>query len=247
MKRLTANTRTIVKSNYALITPDSYVGSKLPNWKNVKVRVLLNPAMGATISQYLLELNKKSQIIDRTEKAQIFFYLIEGTCKVKIGTKTKNLKAGDYVYIPISQNYEIKGQHAKLVAFQKTYLPLEGAKLPEIIFGRIKKVPLTPFLDDPLLNMQYLLPDTLSMDFAVNIFTYKPGGNLPFVETHIMEHGLLFLQGEGIYRLDNDWHHVAAGDAIWMAPYCPQWFTAMGKEDAIYIYCKDVNRRAMAR
>ena len=247
MKRLTANTRTTVNTNYALITPDSYVQSVLPNWKNVKVRVLLNPTMGANFSQYLLELNKKSRITDSTEKAQIFFYLIEGNCTVKIGTKSKNLKAGDYVYIPISENYEIKGSHAKLVAFQKTYSSLEGYKLPEVIFGRSKKMPSSPFLDDPSLNMQYLLPDTLSMDFAVNIFTFKPGGNLPFVESHIMEHGLLFLQGEGIYRLDNDWHHVTAGDAIWMAPYCPQWFTAMGKEDAIYIYCKDINRQAMAR
>lgn len=247
MKRLTANTRTIVNANYALITPDSSVESVLPNWKNVKVRVLLNPAMGASFSQYLLVLDKDSQIADRTEKAQIFFYLFEGNCTVKVGTKSKELKTGDYVYIPISENYKITGQHAKLVAFQKPYCPLEGYKLPEVIFGRSKKTPAAPFMGDPSLNMQYLLPDTLSMDFAVNIFTFKPGGHLPFVETHIMEHGLLFLQGEGIYRLDNDWHHVAIGDAIWMAPYCPQWFTAMGKEDAIYIYCKDVNRAAMAR
>jgi (S)-ureidoglycine aminohydrolase len=27
-----------------------------------------------------------------------------------------------------------------------------------------------------------------------------------------------------------------------MAPYCPQWFVAIGKEPASYIYYKDVNR-----
>jgi (S)-ureidoglycine aminohydrolase len=27
-----------------------------------------------------------------------------------------------------------------------------------------------------------------------------------------------------------------------MAPYCPQWFVAMGKVAASYIYYKDVNR-----
>lgn len=247
MKRLSANTRTIVKSNYALITPDSYVGSNMPNWKNVAVRVLINPAMGANLSQYLITLNKKSVLKDSTEKAQICFYVIAGKCKIEIGTESKKLKAGDYVYVPISQNYQLTGKKAKLVAFQKTYLPLEGYKLPSPIFGSSKKVPLKPYLEDSALHMQYLLPDTPAMDFAVNIFTYKPGGNLPFVETHIMEHGLLFLQGEGIYRLDNDWHHVTAGDSIWMAPYCPQWFTAMGKTDAIYIYCKDVNRGAMDR
>jgi (S)-ureidoglycine aminohydrolase len=50
------------------------------------------------------------------------------------------------------------------------------------------------------------------------------------------------LKGQGIYRLDGDWHPVAAGDVIWMAPYCPQWFVAMGKTPASYIYYKDVNR-----
>ena len=77
---------------------------------------------------------------------------------------------------------------------------------------------------------------------AVNIFKYAPGATLPFVETHVMEHGLLMLAGEGIYRLEDRWYPVRAGDAIWMAPYCPQWFVATGKAPASYIYYKDVNR-----
>ena len=40
-------------------------------------------------------------------------------------------------------------------------------------------------------------------------------------------------------------HPVKEGDAIWMAPYCPQWFVAMGKTPASYIYYKDVNREPM--
>ena len=32
------------------------------------------------------------------------------------------------------------------------------------------------------------------------------------------------------------------GDVIWMAAYCPQWFVAMGKSPARYLYYKDVNR-----
>ena len=87
-----------------------------------------------------------------------------------------------------------------------------------------------------------LLPDKPEFDLAVNIFTYQPGATLPFVESHIMEHGLVMLSGQGIYRLDADWHPVQAGDVIWMAPYCPQWFVAMGQVPASYIYYKDVNR-----
>ena len=38
-------------------------------------------------------------------------------------------------------------------------------------------------------------------DFAVNTMTYDPGAALSMVEIHVMEHGLLMLEGGGIYRL----------------------------------------------
>jgi (S)-ureidoglycine aminohydrolase len=65
------------------------------------------------------------------------------------------------------------------------------------------------------------------------------------VESHIMEHGLLILGGGGVYRLDADWYSVQTGDVIWMAPYCLQWFAAVGDGPASYIYYKDVNRRPL--
>ena len=57
---------------------------------------------------------------------------------------------------------------------------------------------------------------------------HQRGAALPFGESQIMEHGLLMLAGAGIYRLDADWYPVQAGDVIWMACYCPQWFDAVG-------------------
>ncbi len=246
MKRLTANTRTVVKRNYALVTEDSYVGSTIPGWEEVDVRVVISPAMGANLSQHLIRLKPESQVVDRTDKAQAFYYVIDGHCQCKIDGERHELSKGGFVYIPIQCMYEITGT-AHLVAFYKTYSPLEDHPVPPVVVGNSHNFEKALYLDDPQLHMQYLLPDNLSMDFAVNIFTYNPGGNLPFVETHIMEHGLLYLQGEGIYRLDDDWYHVTEGDVIWMAPYCPQWFTAMGKEDAVYIYCKDVNRHSLTR
>ena len=41
------------------------------------------------------------------------------------------------------------------------------------------------------------------------------------VEIHVMEHGLLMLEGGGIYRLGDSWYPVEAGDFIWMAPLLP--------------------------
>ena len=46
-------------------------------------------------------------------------------------------------------------------------------------------------------------------------------------------------------RLGDAWYPVQQGDVIWMAPFCPQWFVAMGKAPARYLYYKDVNRDSL--
>ena len=247
MSRLSANTRTVVKRNYALITEDSYVGSVMSGWKNVDIRVMINPAMGATISQHLISLKEGADVRDRTEVSQVFYYVFEGSCDITVNNELYSLGQSGFVYIPPGCDYQINGDGAKLISFQKPYVPLDSVPAPKVISGHSNDYKKEMYADDPQLHMQYLLPDEISMDFAVNIFTYHTGGNLPFVEIHVMEHGLFYLQGEGIYRLDDDWYHVKKGDGIWMAPYVPQWFTAMGKEDAVYIYCKDVNRHSIVR
>ena len=108
--------------------------------------------------------------------------------------------------------------------------------------GQEQDVEGQPFLGDPDALLKTLLPNDPAFDLAVNIFTYRPGATLPMVEVHVMEHGLLMLEGQGVYRLADDWYPVQQGDVIWMAPFCPQWFVAIGKGHARYLYYKDVNR-----
>ena len=97
-------------------------------------------------------------------------------------------------------------------------------------------------MGDPDAILKVLLPRDPRYDLAVNVFTFQPGASLPLVEVHVMEHGLLMLDGKGVYRLGDDWYPVRQGDVIWIAPYCPQWFVAMGKGPARYLYYKDINR-----
>ena len=133
----------------------------------------------------------------------------------------------------------------RVTLFQKRFEPLPGKRSPRAIIGAAAEIAAQPFLGDPAARLQVLLPDEPEFDLALNVFTYAPGATLPFVETHVMEHGLLMLSGQGIYRLEDSWYPVATGDAIWMAPFCPQWFVAMGKTPASYVYYKNVNRTAM--
>lgn len=61
-------------------------------------------------------------------------------------------------------------------------------------------------------------------------------------EIHYNQHGLMLLEGKGIYRLNDKWYSVQAGDVIWMAPYVTQWYAALGSARSRYIILKDTNR-----
>ena len=238
-------TRTIVKSRYALITPDGFVSSNLPGWRNVVAVVNISPVMnGPRFTQLQITLEQNGSGAGNSGATENFIYVLDGRCSAKLGGEKFNLTAGCYVYLPTETDFYFGGtvKGTRLLIFQKQLQPLTGANKISVIVGHEKDVPGNPFLGNKDARLQVLLPDQPAFDMAVNIFTYQPGATLPFVETHIMEHGLLMLRGQGIYRLDADYHPVQAGDVIWMASYCPQWFVAMGKTPASYIYYKDVNR-----
>lgn len=244
---ISALTRSVVKRNHAIIAPDGYIYSVVPGWNNCAVNVIINEAMGANLCQTLVTANKEARMIGATRESQVFFYIIKGKAKAIVSGEIKVLSAGQFVYVPVGKAYRFENikEGTQILTFHKVYEKLEGYEVPATIFGDAKDVRGPSYLGDPALRLQVLLPDNLSFDMAVNIFTYDPGGHLPMVETHIMEHGLMYLQGQGVYMLDQHWYPVKKGDSIWMAPYCQQWFTAMGKEPAVYIYYKNVNRHPM--
>lgn len=243
---LTALSNTIVERDHAIITGDGFVNSVVPGWTNCEVNVVINEAMGANFCQLLIHLNSQGQLKGETKLSQIFLYLLEGSCDLSLAQTKSKLRKGSYVYIPIDQTYVIDNaeEGTRILTFHKKYEPLAGHQIPEVIVSHESNADQHIYCEDPGLLLQNLLPDqeNLSFDMAVNIFTYHPGANLPFVETHIMEHGLIYLEGQGIYRLSDKWYPVKKGDCIWMAPYCPQWFGALGKEPAVYLYYKNVNR-----
>ena len=241
-------TRTVVKPRYALITPDGFVPSNLPGWKNAVAVVNISPVMnGPRFTQLQITLGESGSGQGNTGTLEHFYYVLAGSCNARVGGKKIELAAGSYLFLPPKTRFSFGSAAAetRLLVFQKKFEPLGGAKTPGVVTGRESDVKGQPFLGNEDARLQVLLPDFPAFDLAVNIFTYQPGATLPFVETHIMEHGLLMLRGQGVYRLDADYHPVTAGDIIWMASYCPQWFVAVGKTPASYIYYKDVNRAPM--
>jgi len=241
---ISALTRSVVKHNHAVISPDGYINSNVPGWTDCTVNVIINEQMGARLCQTIVTLQAAGQLAGSTQASQIFFYVVEGQVQATAGNQTRMLGTGQFVYVPVGQEYRFENPTAgtQLLTFHKVYEPLAGYDVPGVLFGEKDDSKAPIYMNDEALRIQELLPNELGFDMAVNIFTYGIGGHLPMVETHIMEHGLLYLQGQAIYMLNQQWYPVKKGDSIWMAPYCQQWATAMGKENSVYIYYKNVNR-----
>jgi (S)-ureidoglycine aminohydrolase len=244
---LFGHTRARVAARHALITPANHVASSVPGLSGATAVVLINEAMGAKFAQLLVTFGRGGAAVLPANGLETFGYFLGGGATVVVGGRRQRCGVGGFFFAPAGQAWSLAAPQAgtQVTLFQKRYVPLAGAPAPRAIIGDAARVKGQPFLGDPAANLQVLLPDEPAYDLAVNIFAYRPGGHLPFVEVHVMEHGLLMLSGQGVYRLEDTWSPVQAGDAIWMAPYCAQWFVAMGKTPARYLYYKDVNRPAL--
>jgi (S)-ureidoglycine aminohydrolase len=237
------STRTRVTPHHALICPDSHVQAPLPGWTNSKGIVLISPVIGARFTQFDVLMDAGAKSGPALNENQRFIYITHGTVKLRTGAAAHQLSVGSFAYLPPSLAHDITADTAaRITVFEKRFTPLAGADLPTLIVGREQDIEATPFINDPHARLKLLLPDSPTFDMAVNIFTFDAGAALPLVETHIMEHGLLMLQGQGIYRLGDSWYPVQEGDVIWMASFCPQWFCAINPGTSRYLYYKDVNR-----
>jgi (S)-ureidoglycine aminohydrolase len=239
-------TRTKVTPRYALISSDGFVPSVWPGARDVQTIFHITPAMGANFTQATCTWSPGGVLpLAATENIETFFFVLDGCLQLSAGPSAPetSLTQGKYALLPPSSSAEVSSATgATVFVLQKTYEPLPDLASPGLLTGDQKDHPSSAFLGHEGAQLQTLLPDEPALDLAVNLFTYAPGAFLPFVETHIMEHGLLMLSGHGIYRLGDEWFPVRQGDIIWMAPYCPQWFVAMGEQPASYLYYKNVNR-----
>jgi (S)-ureidoglycine aminohydrolase len=236
-------TRGSNKHDHALIVPEGHVTSPLIGWEKTQGIVLISPHIGARFTQYIALLEAGSVANAPAPGVERFVYVMEGEADLDICGKNSNLSVGNYAFIPAGQSHRLTSRGGgKLMVFEKRYVSLPSTEPPKPVVRDEREIQGQPFLGDEDARLQVLLPETIPFDMAVNIFTFKPGATLPFVEVHVMEHGLTMLRGQGVYRLSDSWYPVQAGDTIWMASYCPQWFVASGKTDSSYIYYKDIHR-----
>jgi (S)-ureidoglycine aminohydrolase len=244
---LFGNTRSRLRRTHALLAPESFVRSDLAGWERSQGVILISPRIGANFVQYLALLETGGTGISQPAGVERVLYVIEGRLSLAFpGTDPTVVETGGFAYCPpgVAAPFAALAP-SRVNIFEKKYVPRTAIPIPEPIFGNESEIAGAPFLGDADAMLKVLLPVDPQFDLAVNVFTFEPGAALPLVEMHVMEHGLYMLEGQGVYRLDEDWYPVREGDVIWMAPFCPQWFVAMGKTRARYLYYKDVNRDPM--
>lgn len=238
------STRSSLKRDHLLQTPDTFVRTPMPGASGVEFVVHAGPVLGAGFAQFTAEFAPGGAL--GPTLAQRFIFVLEGALIVECEGKTHRLGRDSFFYLPQGTAHEARAEHAARAAvIEKAYSPSSGGERPQVVIGSERDKADVSLMGDAALRVRALMPDGPAYDFAVNTMTYDPGAALSMVEIHVMEHGLLMLEGGGIYKLSDSWYPVKAGDFIWMAPYCPQWFGALGKQPAKYLIYKDWRRHPL--
>lgn len=236
--------RTRVEARYALLPLEGVPLSRLPDWPGAEVQVLAAPALGAQFAEYRIQMPPNAEGVHTGDgEIEHFLFVLEGTVDVSIKPGEHRLSAGGYALLPPSMGYSVRApEGATLLLLRKRHERLSAGTEFEPVIGSEQEVKGQVYMGDEGALLQSLIPDDLSYDLAVNIFTFESGHSLPVTETHVMEHGLYVLGGKGLYYLGDTWMEVGESDFIWMGPFCPQSYYATGPEPTRYIYYKNVNR-----
>lgn len=245
---LFGSTRTRIARRHALIAPDGRMDDAVPGWRAARTTVLISPRLAAAPAPGFVQLLAHLAPGDGAGPAEPgierFLYVLDGTVRVDAGGRAHRLDADGYAWLPPDGREDrlVAETEARLAVLERRYQRLPDAPVPEPVVGNAADVAARPFLGIAGVRGRPLLPDAPGFDVAMTVMSYRPGAALPLVETHEAEHGLMLLDGAGILRLEEAWYPVRAGDAVWMGPYCPQWFAALGERDARYLMYKDGRR-----
>ncbi len=251
--------RAVFTTAYAFIPKGCFsdiVTSNLPGWRGTRLWLIARPMSGfaETFSQYVMEVQPGggSDAPDAETGAQSWLFFTEGLATLTIDGTGYEMEAGSYAYIPAGSSWTLLAEGKTPARFhwlRKIWEAAPGVEKPQAFVINERDVPIRfmPDTGDRWGTTRFVDPDDVRHDAHVNIVTFQPGGVIPFEETHVMEHGLYVLEGKAVYKLNQDWVEVEAGDFMWLRAYCPQACYAAGPGRFRYLLYKDVNRHAKLR
>lgn len=246
--------RAVVTQAYTVIPKGvlrDIVSSALPFWNHTRAWIIARPLVGfaTTFSQYIMEVSAGggSDKPEPDKRVQGVLFIVEGSLELTVDGGVHTLDPGGYAYLPAGAEWTVRNVCHQTVRFhwiRKVYEAVDGIDAPTSFVSSDHEVAATamPDTDGRWATTRFVDPQDMRHDMHVTIVTLSPGAVIPFLETHVMEHGLYVLQGKGVYRLNQDWVEVEAGDYMWLRAFCPQACYAGGPENFRYLLYKDVNR-----
>ncbi|MGE4272207.1 MAG: (S)-ureidoglycine aminohydrolase [Desulfitobacterium sp.] len=241
------SSRAVVQhGRYALIPPEGRVKNVLPNLEKCNVSIIASPHYGPQFAMYTVEVLPGGGTVKpfQEEGIETFVYCLNGQGKVLVEGKEYSIDESGYVFAPASSGMNLKNDSSaswRLLLYKQRYRPVEGFAA-RVVVGRLNDMPDAPYDGMENVRIKDLLPTDLGFDVNFHTLSFLPGGCHPFIETHVQEHGLYLLEGEGVYLIDNQWIPVKKEDFIWFGPYVPQACYGVGRTPFTYIYTKDCNR-----
>lgn len=228
--------------SYVLLTPPNRYASRLAGWRDTTVFKLVTPRIGmARFGQYLLEVAPGGGAATPRDLTYEHFVLVTGG-ELTLGGQS--LPLGAFAYLPPSMGLTLtngSAETAGCVWIKRRYEAADGWSAPDLVVGHVDQVPAETG-ENGVARRELLPAEDPAFDFNMSLLRFSPGLGLGQVEIHDEEHGLLMLTGAGTYHLDGLDLDVRADDFIYMAPYCPQGFTAGPENAAEYLLYKDVFR-----
>ena len=247
--------RAVVKLAYTFIPKGvmrDIVTSSLPGFSNTRAWIIARPTPSSaqTFSQLIVEIAPGGEAAKPEPEAGVesVLFVTTGELTLTLEGERHVLEAGGYAFIAPGAQWSLANEGSEITSFhwiRKAYEYLEGVDAPASFVtsdNDIEPVSM-PDTDDVWATTRFSDASDMAHDMQVNIVTFKPGGSIPFAETHIMEHGLFVLQGKAVYRLNDDWVECEAGDYMLLRAFCPQACYAGGPEDFRYLLYKDMNRQ----
>jgi (S)-ureidoglycine aminohydrolase len=232
------------------------VTSYLPGWEGMRAWIIARPLSGfaETFSQMIVELEPGggSDMPESDPAAEGVLFVVRGAVRLSFGGREYALGEGGYAYLAAGEAWRVwnlSGRRATFHWIRKAWEPAAGIARPESFVASDADTPVRwmPGTGERWGTTRFVEPTDLRHDMHVNIVTFRPGGVIPFAETHVMEHGLYVLEGRGDYLLNTDRVEVGPGDFMWLRAFCPQACEVVGDATFRYLLYKDVNRMPRLR
>lgn len=251
-------TRSVVRpSSYALLTPESRVyGGAPPGWEGDRIfaAAVVTPALGAHFSMYLVDAAVGARMSNAVTydgappRLERLLYVLSGSVTVSNASSREEeiLAPGGFLYVASGDSAisaQVGSIGARFVLIDRQRTVPESAKSvvgaecdieEEVPFGEVFKL------------RRLLDKNDKTLDFNIHIMDFEPGEYLNVKEVHYNQHGLLMLEGHGIYMLADNYYPVSTGDVVYMAPFVPQWYAALGKTRSRYFLYKDTNTNPLS-